>query len=91
MKKNIKTKKENRHKILMKIGDALAKMKSDGLPDSPFQRELRKYPENFWLVEGNIPNKDGSAQLFIIEDTPENNAVLSGHVVVDLNKYGIEV
>jgi hypothetical protein len=91
-KQNIKKSIINqRHKIIIKIGEALKKMKKDKLPESPFQKELKKYPLNYWLVEGDMPNKDGSPQMFIIEDTQENSRMLSGHSPVDLNDYGIEV
>jgi hypothetical protein len=87
MKKINKKNTNKRHKIIMKIGEALKKMKKDKLPKSPFQEELKKYPSNYWLVEGDEPNEKGKPQFFIVEDNPRNNELLSGHTPIDLNEY----
>ena len=74
-----------RHKIIMKISEAVERLSK--IKDSQLRKELNKFPVNYWLVEGDIPKKNGQPQFFIIEDTPENNAALSGHTPIDLN-YG---
>jgi hypothetical protein len=74
-----------RHKIIMKISEAIERLgKIEG---SNLRKELKRFPANYWLIEGDIPKKDGQPQFYIIEDTPENNAAILGHTPIDLN-YG---
>ena len=88
MKKNSKKPNNRRHKIIMKISEALERLAS--VENSNFRKELSIYPPNYWLVEGDELNERGKPQFFIFEDTPENNRVLSGHTPIDLN-YGISL
>ena len=87
MKSIIKNMK--RHKIIMKISEAIERL--EHIKNSNFRKELYKYPSNYWLVEGDVPKKDGSPQFFIVENNEENNRSLAGHTPIDLQEYGVEV
>lgn len=75
---------KNRRRILMRIVEALKYLNPNKNKD--LIEELKTYPSNYWLVEGDTPKLDGTPHLFILEDTPENDRLLFPHSSIDLNK-----
>jgi len=66
----------------MKISKALEAL--DPITSKDLIEELKTYPSNYWLVEGDIPNEDRTPHLFILEDNEENNKLLLLHTPIDL-------
>lgn len=73
---------KNRPKIILKISEALKVL--DPITSKDLIEELKTYPSSYWLVEGDTPKEDGTAHLFILEDTEENNRMLLQHTPIDL-------
>lgn len=73
-----------KQRIVMRISEALERLKDS---DSEFTKELKTYPSNYWVVEGDNPKEDGTPHLFILEDTEENGPWLLRHTPIDLKKY----
>lgn len=75
-----------KHRIIMKLGDALMIIEKYGKQNTEFYKELVDYPDrNDWLVEADVRDKPDERKFYIIKNCPENNKLLLRHQVVNLN------
>ena len=75
--------KNMRKPICLRIKEALEVLPNK---NSPFYKELSKYENiNDWLIEGDSLDENGNMTFYILEDSAENNKVISQHQQFDLN------
>jgi len=91
-KEEYKRKKEEyenmvKHRIIMKLEEALMIMKDSGDDKTEFYKELFNHPDkNDWLVEVDVKDKPGERKFYIVKNCPENNKLLLQHQVVNLKR-----
>lgn len=75
-----------KHRIIMKLGEALMIMERNGKDDTSFYKELAQHEDkNDWLVEVDIKDKPNEKKFYIVKNCPENNKLLLQHQVVNLS------
>ena len=77
---------KEKHRIIMKVSEAMLIMESNGKTDLEFYKELTNHEDkNDWLVEVDVKDMPDEKKFYIIKNCSENNKLLLQHQVVDLN------